>query len=123
MSCNICHCPILVHPAFLDPKDPGTITQKDHLDPIVDQVCPPEHHQPYYRSIIQLDRRFEGIVVQNVQHFGLGVFGTSQFINMGGMAVVMRQEEMLHGRTHKNVKFLHLNVLTGVSIILCMRAV
>ena len=122
MSCNICLCPILVHPAFLDPEDPGTITQKDHLDPIVEQVCP-RKHQHYYRSVIQLERRFEGIVVQNVQHFGLGLFGTSQFLNMGGMAMVMRQEEMLQGRTHNNVTILHLNVLTGNSIIWCMMAV
>jgi hypothetical protein len=62
-------------------------------------------------------------VVQNVQHFGLGLFGTSQFLNMGGMAMVMRQEEMLQDRTHNNVTTLHLKVLTGNSIIWCMTAV
>jgi len=101
MSCNICHCPILVHPDYLEPD---ATTQDDHLDPIVEQVCPPKDHQQYYRSVIQLDRRFEGIVVRNVPHFGLGNFGTTHFRGMGGMSMVMHQEEIINGRTGNNVK-------------------
>ena len=94
MSCNICHTPILVDAQFLDPNDMSTVTQTDHLDPIVEQVCPAKTHQPYFKSVIQIDRRFEGVVLRNLVHAGRGLFIGSHWGIMGGMALPLKQEEI-----------------------------
>ena len=86
MSCNICHAPILVAREFLNYD---RVTQEDHL-PIVNQVCRPKHHQPYFRDVTWLDHKFEGIVGYNTVHAGRGVF----WMHLdGGVATVIFQEE------------------------------
>ena len=97
MSCNVCHTPILVHEKFLNPSDMDNVTQNDHLDPIVQQVCPPNTHQPYFRNVIQIDRRFEGIVFHHLNHAGRGLFLSSHWMITGGMALVLKQEEIKGG--------------------------
>ena len=94
MSCNICHTPILVHPTFLNPNRMDHVSQEDHLDPIVNQVCPITSHQAYFRKVVQIDRRFEGVVMQDVQHAGRGVFISNQWKIAGGTAQAIRQEEV-----------------------------
>lgn len=97
MSCNICHTPILVDEKFLDPDDIATVTQKDHLDPIVEQVCPAKIHQPYYKKVIQLDRRSEGVVLAGLSHAGRGFFLSSHWRIAGGMAQGLKQEDITNG--------------------------
>jgi hypothetical protein len=70
------------------------VSQEDHLDPIVDQVCPISSHQTYFRKVVQIDRRFEGVVMQDVQHAGRGVFISNQWKIAGGTAQAIRQEEV-----------------------------
>src|SRR5579862_1858804 len=93
MSCNICHAPILVDKRYLDPRDMDMVSQEDHLDPIVKQVCPP-NHQSYFRDVVQLDRRMEGIALQGLVHAGLGLFISSHWEIMGGSANAYKQEEL-----------------------------
>jgi hypothetical protein len=97
MSCNICHTPILVNPQFLDPDDIKTVTQKDHLDPIVEQVCPSKIHQPYFKSVIQLDRKCEGVVLNGLSHAGRGLFFSSHWKITGGMGLCLKQEDIKDG--------------------------
>jgi hypothetical protein len=94
MSCNICHAPILVAHQFLDVNKPDSITQTDHLDPIIERVCPAKLHQPYFRNVVQLDRKFEGIVAKGLVHAGRGMFLSSHWKIMGGMALCYQQEEI-----------------------------
>jgi hypothetical protein len=94
MSCNICHTPILVHSNFLDPRDPGSITQDDHLEPIFSKVCPPASHQQYFKNVVQLDRRLEGVNLNELVHAGRGVFMSTQFRICGGCANIVKQEEV-----------------------------
>ena len=94
MSCNICHTPILVDEKFLDHSDSGTITQTDHLQPIVAKVCPPRVHQRYFRDVVQMDRRFQGVVLSGVAHAGRGLFFSSHWKIIGGMALCLKQEEI-----------------------------
>lgn len=94
MSCNICHTPILVDHRYLNVNEPNMITQTDHLDPIVAQVCPTKIHQPYFRKVVQLDRKFEGIVPNGLVHAGRGSFISSHWDIAGGMALYYHQEEM-----------------------------
>jgi hypothetical protein len=94
MSCNICHCPILVGNQFLNPEQPNSITQRDHLHPIVAKVCPPKIHQKYYKNFVQMDHRFVGIVGEGVEHAGRGLFLSSHWNIAGGMALVQPQEEI-----------------------------
>jgi hypothetical protein len=94
MSCNICHTPILVHSNFLDPRDPSSITQDDHLEPIFSKVCPPASHQQYFKNVVQLDRRLEGVKLNELVHAGRGVFMSTQFRICGGCANIVKQEEV-----------------------------
>jgi len=94
MSCNICHAPILVAPQFLNPTRMDRVTQKDHLLPIVNQVCPEKDHQPYFRDVMWLDYKFEGIVGYDTVHAGRGVFISRNWIHLdGGMPTAIYQEE------------------------------
>ena len=93
MSCNICHAPILVDKRYLNPTEMDMVTQTDHLDPIVKQACPPAH-QHYFREVVQLDRRMEGVVMKDVVHAGLGVFLCRQWLIVGGSANAIKQEEL-----------------------------
>jgi len=97
MSCNICHTPILVNPQFLNPNNIEKVTQKDHLDPIVEQVCPSKIHQPYFKSVIQLDRRSEGVVLNQLAHAGRGLFFSGHWKIAGGMALGLKQEDIKDG--------------------------
>ena len=98
MSCNICHAPILVHPRFLDPLRIEMVTQMDHLNPIVDKVCPPGPHQDYFRSMVLFERHIEGILMPDSVHAGRGLFICNPWKITGGVATVVKQEEM-DGRT------------------------
>ena len=93
MSCNICHAPILVDHRYLDPNELNMVSQTDHLDPIVARVCPAKQHQPYFRTVVQLDRKYEGIVLNGLVHAGRGSFISSHWEIVGGMALFYRQEE------------------------------
>lgn len=97
MSCNICHTPILVSPQFLDPDNIKTVTQKDHLHPIVEQVCPSRIHQPYFKSVIQLNRRSEGVVLNELAHAGRGLFFSTHWQIIGGMGLCHKQEDIKDG--------------------------
>jgi hypothetical protein len=105
MSCNICHTPILVDRRYLNPIDKGMITQLDHLDPIVARVCPIKEHQPYFRKVVHIDCRHEGIVMPDLVHAGLGVFMSHQWsIIPGGLMIRTCQEDVsLDGVTSKSV--------------------
>jgi hypothetical protein len=103
MSCNICHTPILVSKQFLDPNDMETVTQTDHLDPIVQQVCPAKTHQPYFRTVIHLDRRMEGLVGSNPAHCGKGLFLSGFWKIMGGCALALKQEDISDGLSSSSV--------------------
>jgi hypothetical protein len=94
MSCNICHTPILVDRRYLNLNEPNMITQTDHLEPIVGHVCPPKVHQPYFRKVVQLDYKFEGIVAKGLVHAGRGRFISSYWDIVGGMALYYQQEEV-----------------------------
>src|SRR5271156_691734 len=99
MSCNICHTPILVHPHFLDPNDPGSITQTDHLEPIVSTIFPRDPRGPdsqngkYYEKAVMLTRQYEGVVMQKLNHAGRGLFLSSHWQIIGGMALALWQEQ------------------------------
>ena len=113
MSCNICHTPILVHPPFLNAAAMDQVTQTDHLLPIVKEVCPTSH-QSYFRNMVQLDRKLEGIVLQDPVHMGRGVFcGTIWKIADGGMANTLFQEEIRDGVT-VNCVYHSFSLLIGV---------
>ena len=103
MACTICRAPILVHEHYLEMR---SVTQVDHLDPIVAKVCPTAH-QPYFAKVMQLDRRFEGVVMGNLVHAGRGLFMSRTFEIMGGMANPLTQEEMEDGVTTNNVFPIH----------------
>jgi hypothetical protein len=94
MSCTICHCPILVADKFLDPRDSETITQTDHLQPVVAKVCPPRMHQSYYKRFVQMDPKVPGIVCDGVAHAGRGLFFSTQWNVVGGMAFCSKQEDI-----------------------------
>ena len=95
MSCNICHTPILVDLRYLTTQ----VTQRDHLEPIVAQVCPQQTHQPYFRKAVQLDRRFQGVVMEDLRHTGLGMFCSMHWNIVGGVAGAVKQEEVDKGVT------------------------
>jgi len=100
MSCNICHTPILVHPYFLDPTDLDSITQTDHLDPIVSTIFPRDPRGPgsqngtYYEQVTMLSRQHEGVALQKVNHAGRGLFLCSEFQILGGVAMALWQEQL-----------------------------
>lgn len=97
MSCNICHTPILVDEKFLDPNDLESVTQEDHLLPIVEKVCPARTHQPYFKNAIQIDRRAEGVVLVGLAHAGRGLFIGSHWKIVGGIALAFKQEDITNG--------------------------
>jgi hypothetical protein len=84
----------LVNPDFLDARDPASVTQTDHLEPIFSRVCPPAGHQQYFNKKVQLDRRLEGVVLEDLVHAGRGMFMTTQFRICGGCANVVKQEDI-----------------------------
>jgi hypothetical protein len=93
MACNICRAPILVNKRYLDPNDMDMVTQADHLNPILKEVCPPSH-QSYFRDAVLLDRRMEGVLASDLVHAGLGVFISCQWDIIGGSANAIKQEEL-----------------------------
>ena len=99
MSCNICHTPILVDP---DSLVPDRVTQDDHLEPIVERVCPAKD-QEYFRNVVQLDRQMEGVVMDDAIHQGRGVFCSQRWKICGQMANVCFQERVADGITTSNV--------------------
>jgi hypothetical protein len=111
MSCNICHCPILVHHHFLDPQRPELITQDDHLDPIVQKILS-EPHREYYASFHGLDLAMEGIVGIGTEHLGRGLFVSSHWPIVGGIATAGSQEDVVDGTTMSSVNAPRVTTLT-----------
>jgi hypothetical protein len=99
MSCNICHTPILVDQAFLNPNDLARVTQIDHLDPIVGKVCPTKLHQPYFRNVVHLDRRYEGLMLGDLVHSGRGRFMGRQWPIRETPLVIVQEEMSRRGDT------------------------
>ena len=75
-------------------NEPNMITQTDHLQPIVGQACPSKVHQPYFRKVVQLDWKAEGIAAKGLVHAGRGSFISTYWDIIGGMALFYQQEEV-----------------------------
>jgi hypothetical protein len=98
------------------------LTQTDHLNPILNIVCPSDDHQKYFRSVVQIDRRFEGVVMRDVVHAGKGLFISSPWNILGSMPTGIKQEEIDGGVTVNCVRVPH-HLINCISIMLLMKGV